>query len=78
LAPPATYSARGFRSRRAEDLGNDPCMFLEPGQLTTAVNQPVSRIQLGRRAMTALWALRVLVFVLGAMVIYTFVSQLGQ
>ena len=33
--------------------------------------------KLGRRAMTALWALRMLVIVISAMVIYTFFSQLG-
>ena len=34
--------------------------------------------QLGRQAMIALWALRVLVIILSAMVIYTFFSQLGS
>jgi hypothetical protein len=36
------------------------------------------RAQLGRRAAIALWALRVIVIILSAMVIYTFFSQLGS
>jgi DNA-binding CsgD family transcriptional regulator len=43
-----------------------------------SISQPVPRVQLGRRVMTALWARRVLVIILSAMVIYTFVTQLGQ
>jgi hypothetical protein len=53
-------------------------VFLEPGQLTAATRRPVPRAQLSRRAMIALWALRVLVIILSAMVIYTFFSQLGS
>jgi hypothetical protein len=78
MALPAIHSAKGFRSRQGDRRGNEPSVFLEPGQLTTAISQPVPRVQLCRRAMTALWALRVLVIILSAMVIYTFVTQLGQ
>jgi hypothetical protein len=53
-------------------------VFLEPGQLTAATRRPVLRAQLGRRATIALWALRVLVIILSAMVIYTFFSRLGS
>jgi hypothetical protein len=53
-------------------------VFLEPGQLIAATRRPVPRARLGRRAMIALWALRVLVIILSAMVIYTFATQLGS
>jgi hypothetical protein len=56
--------------------GDEPALFLEPGQLAAAIRRSVPRAQLGRRATTALWALRVLVIILSAMVIYTFFAQL--
>ena len=74
MAHPATPPARTPTPRP----GGEPAVFLEPGQLTAATRRPVPRAQLGRRAMIALWALRVLVIILTAMVIYTFVSQLGS
>jgi len=77
MAPPATYPASTPTPRPGQRPG-DPAVFLEPGQLTAAIRQPVPRAQLGRRAMIALWALRVLVIILSAMVIYTFFSQLGS
>jgi hypothetical protein len=36
------------------------------------------RAQLSRRAWVALWALRILVMILSAMVIYTFFPHLGS
>jgi hypothetical protein len=78
MTPPATYPASTPRPRRGQRPGGEPAVFLEPGQLTAATRRPVPRAQLGKRAMTALWALRVLVIVLSAMVIYTFFSQLGS
>jgi hypothetical protein len=51
--------------------------YLESDQLVAERARPVPRIRLGRRADAGLWALRVFVIVLSAMVIYTFVSQLG-
>lgn len=53
-------------------------MFLERDQLVLDKARPVPRAQLGARANASLWALRVFVVVISAMVIYTFVSQLGQ
>jgi hypothetical protein len=53
-------------------------MFLERDQLVVDTSQPVQRRRLGRRMEIALWALRVFVLVVSAMVIYTFVSQLGH
>jgi hypothetical protein len=78
MALPATYPARTPILRRGQRPGGEPAVFLEPGQLTATTRRPVPRAHLGRRAMIALWALRVLVIILSAMVIYTFFSQLGS
>jgi hypothetical protein len=78
MARPATHPARTPIPRRGQRPGGEPAVFLEPGQLTAVTRRPVPRAQLGRRAMIALWALRVLVIILSAMVIYTFFSQLGS
>lgn len=78
MARPAMHPARTLLSRRRRIPGGNPAVFLEPGQLTAATRRPVLRAQLGRRATIALWALRVLVIILSAMVIYTFFSQLGS
>jgi hypothetical protein len=51
-------------------------MFLEPDQLVADTSVPVARARLGRGATAALWALRVFVVVVAAMVLYTFVVQL--
>jgi len=53
-------------------------MFLERDQLVADRSRPVGRMPLDRRTTVALWALRVFVVVVSAMVIYTFVSQLGH
>jgi hypothetical protein len=50
--------------------------FLEHDQLVIDTSRPVSRMVLSRRTSIALWALRVFVVVVSAMVIYTFTSQL--
>ena len=57
---------------------HDPLTYLEPDQLQSNRNRPLPRALLNRRATAGLWALRVLVVVLSAMVIYTFISQLGS
>jgi hypothetical protein len=49
---------------------------LERDQLVADRARPVPRAVLSRRARIALWALRVFVVIISAMVIYTFVSQL--
>ena len=51
--------------------------FLERDQLVGDTSQPVGRMALSRPTSAALWALRVFVIVVSAMVIYTFVTQLG-
>jgi hypothetical protein len=53
-------------------------MFLERDQLVSDRSRPVPRARLGSRARAGLWALRVLAIVLSAMVLYTFIAQLGQ
>jgi hypothetical protein len=78
MAHSAPHPARTAIPRRGQRPGGQPAVFLEPGQLTAATRRPVPRAQLGRRAMIVLWALRVLVIILSAMVIYTFFSQLGS
>ena len=50
--------------------------FLERDQLVTDTSRPVGRMHLSHRMSLFLWALRVFVIVVSAMVIYTFVSQL--
>jgi hypothetical protein len=52
-------------------------MFLEPDRLVLDKSRPVARAVLSSRAKVALWALRVFVLVVSAMVIYTFFSQLS-
>jgi hypothetical protein len=49
---------------------------LERDQFVEATSRPVGRAALGRYAAITLWALRAFVLVVGAMVIYTFISQL--
>jgi len=52
--------------------------YLEPDQLVADKSRPLARAPLSRRATAALWALRVFVVAISAMVIYTFISQLGS
>jgi hypothetical protein len=56
----------------------DLVMYLERDQLVWNRARPVARARLDRPAAVGLWALGVLAVVLSAMVIYTFVSQLGH
>jgi hypothetical protein len=60
----------------ADDSSDELVMFLERDQLSADTSIPVPRAQLGRRAQAALWALRIFLLVVGAMVIYTFAEQL--
>ena len=53
-------------------------MYLERDQLVADRNRPVPRARLRRWANVGLWALRVLVAVMGMLVIYTFIAQLGH
>jgi hypothetical protein len=51
-------------------------MDLERDQFVAATAQPVSRVELGRRARVGLWLLRVFVVVVSVLVVYTFIAQL--
>jgi hypothetical protein len=51
--------------------------YLEADQLAAETSRPVPRARLTRRAVAALWLLRVFVVLASAMVIYVFVDQLG-
>ena len=53
-----------------------PWSYLEPKQLVGDRSIPLPRVKLGPGAAAALWALRIFVLVVSAMVIYTFVAQL--
>jgi len=52
--------------------------YLESDQLVAERSVPVPRARLSRRASAGLWALRVFVVLVSAMVVYTFVWQLGH
>lgn len=52
--------------------------YLEADQLAAETSRPVPRAVLSRRVTVGLWALRVFVVAMSAMVIYVFVSQLGH
>ncbi len=49
---------------------------LERDQLVADRQHPLPRASLGQGSQIALWALRIFVIVVGAMVIYTFFAQL--
>ena len=51
---------------------------LEPDQLVDAMESRLPRRRVGRWAETGLWALRVFVLVMSALVIYTFAAGLGS
>jgi hypothetical protein len=61
------------RQERAED---ELIMHLERDQFVAETSRPVPAAELGRRAILGLWALRVFVVLVSAMVIYTFVAEL--
>jgi hypothetical protein len=52
-------------------------MFLELDQLSAGTSVPLPRARLGAGTTMALWALRIFVLVVGAMVVYTFVAQIN-
>ena len=51
--------------------------YLEADQLAAETSRPVPPARLSRKAVTALWALRLFVILGSAMVIYVFISQLS-
>jgi hypothetical protein len=52
--------------------------YLEADQLAAETSRPVPPATLTRPVIIGLWALRVFVVVMGAIVVYVFVSQLGH
>ncbi|HET9074396.1 MAG TPA: hypothetical protein VFN48_07440 [Solirubrobacteraceae bacterium] len=52
-------------------------MFLERDQLSAGRRVRLPRARLGRGGHVLLWVLRLFTLVVGAMVVYTFVAQLG-
>jgi hypothetical protein len=62
--------------QQPERFEDELIMHLEHDQFVAETSRPVPRAPLGARAKAGLWALRVFVVVVGAMVIYTFIHQL--
>jgi hypothetical protein len=52
--------------------------YLEADQLAAETSRPVPRARLSARVTVGLWVLRAYVVLMGVMVIYVFVSQLGH
>jgi hypothetical protein len=75
-APHSSFPPHGQRAISEEEQ-EELINFLERDQLVAGTLVPVPPAALSRRARSALWALRVFVVVVSAMVIYTFVTQLG-
>jgi hypothetical protein len=59
-----------------EEPEEELIMHLERDQLAAETLRPLPRAHLPRRALLALWALRVFVVLVSAMVIYTFIARL--
>lgn len=62
--------------RRPPQADEQMSGFLESGQLVAGTRRPVPRAPLSGRARAALRALRVVVIIVSAMVIYAFAAQL--
>ncbi|HLM86883.1 MAG TPA: hypothetical protein VK272_11915 [Solirubrobacteraceae bacterium] len=62
--------------QRQERFEDELIMHLERDQFVAETSRPVPSAALGRRASAGLWALRVFVLIVSAMVIYTFVVGL--
>ena len=62
--------------RYRDDDEEEMVEFLERDQLVSGRSRPLGRASLSTRSRIGLWALRIFVLVVGAMVIYTFFAQL--
>jgi len=62
--------------RRSGRVDDELIMHLERDQLVAETSRPLPRAALGPGATAAVWALRVFVVLVSAMVIYTFIDQL--
>jgi hypothetical protein len=70
-------SGPGERPAVGPDAPQRPLIaHLEPDQLVNETYRPVAPARLSARTRAALWALRVFVVVLSAMVIYVFIARL--
>ncbi len=67
---------REQHSQPRERYEDELIMDLERDQFVAETSRPVPLAGLGARAKAALWALRVFVVVVSAMVVYTFVYEL--
>ena len=65
-----------LHSRAYGHPDNELVRALEPDQIVAAASRSLSRYVLSRRENVALWALRVFVLIITALVIYTFVVSL--
>jgi hypothetical protein len=72
----AASSAEERDPRRSDRREDELIMHLERDQLVAETSRPLERAALGRNATAAVWALRVFVVIVSAMVIYTFIDQL--
>ena len=72
------HTAEGRSLEPRPQTDQELVMFLERDQLVLDKARPVPRAPLGAPANAMLWALRVFVIVVSAMVIYTFVSQIAH
>lgn len=61
---------------RDEPAVEEMVMFLERDQLVADRRHPRGPAALSRSAKVGLWSLRIFAFIVGAMVIYTFLAQL--
>jgi hypothetical protein len=59
-----------------EEPKEEMIMHLQRDQTVSQTSRPVPRVRLGPRTAASLWALRLFVVVVGAMVIYTFIVRL--
>ena len=74
--PPVSHeiSEQGLHAQeRAED---ELIMHLERDQFVAETSRPVPRAPLSARVSAGLWALRVFVVLVSAMVVYTFIENL--
>ena len=62
--------------QRQERFEDELIMHLERDQFVAETSRPVPSAALGKRASAGLWALRVFVLVVSAMVVYAFVAGL--
>ena len=74
LRPPARAAHQPQQQHHGEDLA----MLLARDQVAAGDQLPVPRAPLSPRVSAALWALRIFVIILSAVIIYTFVSELGH